>query len=87
MEHEAPATGVQTDKRSVCPLVRTPTELLDAALQLAGVTATDVLADLGCGDGRMLLRTAQRGARAIGFDVRCSRSLRDSGPSGQADLL
>ena len=67
--HEAPVVGVQTDKRSVCPLVRTPPEVLEAALQLASVSASDVVADLGCGDGRLLLLAAKRGARAVGFDV------------------
>ena len=64
-----PIQGVQRDERSVCPLVRTPTEALDAALRLAGVTASDVIADLGCGDGRLLVRAAQLGATSIGFDV------------------
>ena len=69
LEHAAPKAGVQTDKRSVCPLVLTPDKVLDSALQLANVTAADVVADLGCGDGRLLVRAAQRGARAVGFDV------------------
>jgi hypothetical protein len=77
-EHSAPVAGVQTDARSVCPLVLTPSEVLDAALELAEVTASDTLADLGCGDGRMLVRVAGRGARAVGFDVnpRCLSSSR-----------
>ena len=66
---DEPLQGVQSDKRSVCPLVRTPSEMLDAALQLAGVGAGAIVADLGCGDGRLLLRAARLGAHAIGFDV------------------
>ena len=65
----APIEGVQRDGRSICPLVRTPTEVLDAALQLADVGPSDVVADLGCGDGRMLLRVARLGAHAVGFEV------------------
>ena len=68
LEHDAPVNA-QTDARSVCPVVKTPADVLDAALQLANVSANDLVADLGCGDGRLLLKAAQRGARAIGFDV------------------
>lgn len=77
-DHSTPVTGVQTDQRSVCPLVLTPPDVLDQALALANVTASDVVADLGCGDGRLLVRVAQRGARAVGFDVnpRCLVSSR-----------
>ena len=68
-DEKEPICGVQDDRRSICPLVRTPRDLLDAALRLARVTEHDVVADLGCGDGRMLLRVARLGARAVGFDV------------------
>jgi len=54
---------------SVCPLVRSPQTLVDAALQLAKISADDVFADLGCGDGRLLVHAARAGARCVGFDV------------------
>lgn len=67
---DSPLQGVQSDRRSVCPLVRSQMELIDAAVELACVRSDDVVADLGCGDGRVLVRIAQRvGARCIGFDV------------------
>lgn len=80
-EHDpVPAVGVQQDQRSVCPLVRTPSETLDEALRLAHVSASDVLADLGCGDGRLLVRAARLGAHAVGFDVNdwCLRRSREA---------
>ena len=40
------------------------------ALEDAGVGPADVVYDLGCGDGRIPIRAAQRfGARAVGVDV------------------
>ena len=38
-------------------------------LDLAGVGPDDRLIDLGCGDGRIVLAAARRGARALGVDV------------------
>jgi precorrin-6B methylase 2 len=75
-----PLAGVQSDRRSVCPLVCTSDEVMDCALRMARVGRGDVVADLGCGDGRMLLRAARAGARAIGFDVNsfCLHASRDA---------
>ena len=51
------------------PYVPTPPELVEKMLDLAQVTATDYLIDLGCGDGRIALAAARRGARALGVDI------------------
>ncbi|HYD14715.1 MAG TPA: class I SAM-dependent methyltransferase [Allosphingosinicella sp.] len=51
------------------PYVPTPAELVEKMLDLAGVTASDYLIDLGCGDGRIALAAARRGARALGVDI------------------
>ena len=68
-DEEPPIQGVQTDERSVCPLVCSHAELIDEALALADVKSTDIIADLGCGDGRLLLKAGRLGCRAVGFDV------------------
>jgi len=50
----------------------TPTRhaIADAMLQLAGVTANDVVYDLGSGDGRLLIIAAQKyGARGVGIEI------------------
>src|SRR5512134_1804456 len=50
----------------------TPTRhnIADAMLQLAGVTADDVVVDLGSGDGRIPIIAAQKyGARGIGIEI------------------
>ena len=51
------------------PFWSTPRELVEHMLDLAGVGATDRLIDLGCGDGRIVIAAAQRGAEALGIDV------------------
>jgi len=52
------------------PFVPTPMEVVDAMLDLARVTRADTVYDLGCGDGRIVIRAAQRfGARGVGVDL------------------
>lgn len=51
------------------PYVPTPPGLVEKMLDLAGVTASDYLIDLGCGDGRIALAAVRRGARALGVDI------------------
>jgi SAM-dependent methyltransferase len=52
------------------PYVPTPMPVVDAMLHLAGVKKSDMLIDLGCGDGRIVIRAAERfGCRGIGVDL------------------
>jgi len=48
--------------------VPTPQELVDAMLDMAKVTASDYVIDLGSGDGRTVITAAQRGATALGIE-------------------
>jgi SAM-dependent methyltransferase len=51
------------------PFVPTPANVVDAALELAGVGERDVVYDLGSGDGRIILAAAQRfGAKSVGIE-------------------
>src|SRR5918995_3923446 len=50
--------------------VPTPPAVVDAMLRLADVKPTDVVYDLGCGDGVIVATAAQKyGARAVGIDI------------------
>src|SRR5690349_12803600 len=51
------------------PYVPTPPDLVERMLELAQVRAGDYLIDLGCGDGRIAIAAARRGARALGVDL------------------
>jgi SAM-dependent methyltransferase len=50
--------------------VGTPHMVVDAMLEIAQVTSDDVVYDLGCGDGRIVIAAAkQYGARGVGIDI------------------
>jgi SAM-dependent methyltransferase len=56
------------------PYVATPSPVVGAMLELAGVNSTDTVYDLGCGDGRIVISAAQKyGARGIGVDINPDR--------------
>ena len=57
-------------QRSLAPFVPTPQDVVDRMLMLARVTEDDVVYDLGCGDGRIVITAAERfGARGVGVDI------------------
>ena len=64
---EQPPTLGQEGKDA--PWVPTPQELVDTMLDMAAVTADDLLIDLGAGDGRVVISAADRGANAIGVEL------------------
>jgi SAM-dependent methyltransferase len=49
--------------------VPTPPEVVEAMLKVAKVGPTDVVYDLGSGDGRIVIAAAKLGARGIGIDI------------------
>ena len=54
--------------------VPTPQEVVDAMLDVAQVKSTDVIYDLGSGDGRIPITAAQKyGARGVGIDINPER--------------
>jgi len=64
------APAVALAQRNAAPYVPTPWPIVDAMLDLAGIRADDLLIDLGCGDGRLVVTAAKRfGARGYGVDI------------------
>ncbi|MBP8259243.1 MAG: alpha-L-fucosidase [Verrucomicrobia bacterium] len=54
--------------------VPTPQEVVDKMLELAEIKPGDVVYDLGCGDGRIVVTAAKRyGVKAYGFDINPER--------------
>jgi ubiquinone/menaquinone biosynthesis C-methylase UbiE len=52
------------------PFVPTKQEVVEEMLRVAGVKPGDVVYDLGCGDGRIVITAAQKfGARGVGIDI------------------
>jgi SAM-dependent methyltransferase len=64
----SPAQTTERRKPDV-PFVPTTEAAVQAMLKLADVKKSDVVYDLGCGDGRICIAAAKRGARAVGVDI------------------
>lgn len=71
--------------------VPTPQDVVDAMLKMANVTSSDVVYDLGSGDGRIPITAAQKfGARAVGIDinpVRIKEAMENHAKSGVGDKV
>jgi SAM-dependent methyltransferase len=58
------------DAPQLAPYVPTPQEVVDRMLALANVQKSDLVVDLGCGDGRIPVTAARKyGARGLGVDI------------------
>ena len=69
------ATGARADATKVIvPYVPTTEPLVDYMLEMTNVGKNDVVYDLGCGDGRIVITAAKRfGARGVGIDINPER--------------
>jgi SAM-dependent methyltransferase len=77
--------------RDLAPFVPTPMPVVIKMLEMAKVTESDVVYDLGCGDGRIVVEAAKRcGARGVGieYDLRRVNEARDLAErEGVSDLV
>ena len=56
------------------PFVPTPNDVVAEMLRMANVGKDDIVYDLGCGDGRIVIMAAEKmGARAVGIDINPQR--------------
>ena len=53
------------------PFVATPEEIVDEMLKMASVTENDVVYDLGCGDGRIVIAAVKKfkAKKGVGIDI------------------
>ena len=66
----AAAQTAQPKRQPDVPYVPTTDEAVPAMLKLASVKKDDVVYDLGCGDGRIVIAAAKDfGARGVGIDI------------------
>jgi SAM-dependent methyltransferase len=62
--------GIQKSPTKLAPYVPTPPDVVDRMLALAKVGPQDIVYDLGCGDGRIVIAAAKKfGARGVGVDI------------------
>jgi len=65
-----PANALTAPQPTLAPYVPTPQDVVERMLGLAGVGKSDVVVDLGSGDGRLVITAAKQfGARGIGVDI------------------
>ena len=78
-------------QQSLAPYVPTPHDVVERMLTLADVTKDDVVYDLGCGDGRIVIAAAKRhGARGVGVDIdpkRIEESIANAKAAGVEGLV
>lgn len=88
------AQGNEPARQLDVPYVPTPQNVVNRMLQMASVRKDDVLYDLGCGDGRLVVTAARKyGARGIGIDLDPQRikeakaNARKAGVSGKTEFM
>lgn len=72
------------------PYVPTPERVVNTMLDMAKVGKDDVVYDLGCGDGRIIIAAAKRGARGVGIDIdpeRIAEANENARKAGVADRV
>lgn len=83
--------GQAQDAPVLAPYVPTPQDVVERMLELAGVGPGDVVYDLGCGDGRLVITAARKyGARGVGVDIepeRISESQANAKAAGVESLV
>jgi len=63
-------TDVESSREPDVIFVPTPQDVVDKMLELVEVKKEDLLYDLGCGDGRIVVTAAKRyGCQAVGYDI------------------
>ena len=84
-------TGETRPEEPYVPYVPTPPEVVGEMLEIAHVTARDIIYDLGSGDGRIVIAAAERfGARGVGIEIdpeRVREAAENASQAGVAHLV
>jgi predicted RNA methylase len=71
--------------------IPTPQAIVDKMLEMAEIKSGDVLYDLGCGDGRIMVTAAKKfGIKAVGYDIdpdRVREAIENARTNGVARLV
>jgi SAM-dependent methyltransferase len=70
VQAEAPKAKAKPTRAPDIVYVPTPRDVVEKMIELAKVGKDDVVYDLGCGDGRIVITAAKKfGCKAVGFDI------------------
>jgi SAM-dependent methyltransferase len=65
-----PGSHGRADAADLAPFVPTPQNVVERMLEVAAVGRADVVYDIGCGDGRMVITAAKKYlARGVGIEI------------------
>jgi hypothetical protein len=65
-----PGSHGRADAADLAPFVPTPQNVVERMLEVAAVGRADIVYDIGCGDGRMVITAAKKyRARGVGIDI------------------
>ena len=57
-------------RKKMCRMSQLPNEVVEEMLKMANVQSSDIVYDLGCGDGRIVVMAAEKfGAHGVGIDI------------------
>lgn len=87
---QSPATGQAALRAPDVVYEPTPHSVVAEMLKLAQVGANDVVYDLGCGDGRIVIAAVKRGARGVCVDIdpqRITESRANAQRAGAAERI
>lgn len=89
-----PGYAQKFSPENLAPSIPTPSSIVDRMLELGRVKPTDVVYDLGSGDGRIVIAAAQKyGARAVGVEMlpdlcrRAEQRIHELGLSDRASII
>ncbi len=69
-EPAAEGAAAESDVVELAPFVTTPYPVIELMLKFADIDSSDVVYDIGCGDGRIVILAAREyGARGVGIDI------------------
>jgi predicted RNA methylase len=64
-----PGFSQKFSPENLAPSIPTPSTVVDRMLDAGHVKASDIVYDLGSGDGRIVIAAAQKGAKAVGVEM------------------
>jgi SAM-dependent methyltransferase len=89
-----PGAHGREDAADLAPFVPTPQPVVERMLEVAAVGREDIVYDIGCGDGRMVITAAKKyRARGVGIDIdaalieECRAGARREGVEGLVRFL